>query len=245
MLGEIDRTLERWLRAALPLPSGAGELTFDQPERDWDARRTNPMINLYLYSLMRSPSRATAGGTRLVTLGDGRFARERLSTVVEARYLVSVWGGSAGVEHELLGRLISLLADSVEIPVEHLTDRLRIVTPHPTVSTDPDPLTSVTSLWSGLDVPPRPCVQLVVYSPMAEATVAPAAEPPSSVHLGFSRVNRTAAFAPRRRSFRVGPTSQVTRTASMSIEDSARAGAGERPAVIEIPAGDGPGGDGG
>lgn len=198
MIEQLDRSLERWLRAALPLPPGTGELQFDQPEGSWDARRPTPLVNLYLYSLRRSATRAAAGA-RTVVLDDGGLARERVIPVVEARYLLSVWGGSAGVEHELLGRVMHLLAQREAIPDEHLSDALRAVRPRPTVSIYPDTDTSITALWSGLDVPPRPSLQLAVYSPLGLSTPTAAAPAPSSVHLSFERATRPAAFLPRRR----------------------------------------------
>lgn len=242
MIEEIDRSLERWLRAALPLPPGNGDVHFDRPERDWDARRSVPLVNLYLYSLHRSRSRATSGGSTLVLGDHGGLVRERPVPIIEAHYLVTVWAGSAGVEHELLGRLVNLFVTSAGIPDEHLSDALRLVNPPPTLTVAPDETVSTTGLWSGLEVPPRPSVQLLVHSPMAGPSLVAAADPPASIHLGFTRVAEPAAFAPRRRVLaRVGAGRRAP--VRVTIEDSARGG--EDAAVLEFPVQDGSESDGG
>lgn len=198
MIDELDRSLERWFRAAVPLPPGDAEINFDQPEKAWDARRSTPMVNLYLYSLNKSQNRAVSG-SRVVELPGGGLGRQQYVPVVEARYLVSVWGGGPGVEHELLGRLAHLLSSGTAIPEAHQTDGLRAASPAPSISVEPDTVTSLTHLWSGLGVPPRPAIQLLVYSPMAAPTAVPVPDPPSTTSLDFTPSGGLAAYAPRRR----------------------------------------------
>ncbi len=225
MIDELDRSLERWLRAAVPLPNGVAEIGFDAPEKDWDARRSTPLVDLFLYSLVPSKERA-ATGSRLIER-DGGLAREKPVPVVDARYLISVWGGGSGVEHDLLGRVMNLLAASKEIPAEHLSESLRSVRPAPIVSLAPDEGTTTTQLWSSLSVPPRPAVQLLVQTPTGLPVAVVANDPPTSMSLSTWNTQETAARSRRRRSFgRTDPSSVggrvLTRRGSALIQDSGR-----------------------
>lgn len=226
MIDEIDRSLERWLRAEVPLPASTSEVRFDQPEKDWDARRSIPLVDLFLYSLTPSRNRASTG-SRVVPREGGGLARERVVPVVEARYLISVWGGGPGVEHELLGRIVNLLAPARAIPEEHLGDGLRLARPRPSLALSPDDTTSATQLWSALGIPPRAGVQLRVESPMGVPVALPAADPPSAMHLVSSQRDQPAAYARRRRVFAGGGASPAggrvpgARTAAV-IQDTAR-----------------------
>lgn len=225
MIEELDRSLERWLRAAVPLAQGAADVKFEQPEREWDARRSVPMVNLFLYGLLPASDRV-ATGSRVVARGEG-LAREAVVPVVEVRYLISVWGGGAGVEHDLLGRIMSLLAASKAIPEEHLSEPLRRAKPRPVLSLTPDDHTSNSQLWTALSVPPRPSMQLRVETPLALPVAVPANDPPRSLHLGTSDHRLPAARSMRRRQF--GRVDQslaggriVGRRGSALIEDSGR-----------------------
>lgn len=226
MIEEVDRSLERWLRAAVPLPSGTADVVFEQPERDWDARRSTPLVDLFLYSVTPSEKRA-ATGSRVVPRDGGGLGRERVTPVMQARYLISVWGGGSGVEHELLGRIVNLLARSRAIPHEHLGDGLRAAKPKPTVSLVPDPSTTLPQLWQALTIPPRAGVQLLVETPVGIPVVTPAADPPRFLQLDTGDRRRPAAYSQRRRVFgRVDPAAAggrvVGRRGSAVIEDTGR-----------------------
>jgi hypothetical protein len=240
MIEELDRSLERWLRAAVPLAQGTAEVRFDQPERDWDARRPIPLVDLFLYSLRPSTNRAATGSW--LVRQDGGLAREPVVPVFEARYFVSVWGGGPGVEHEL-GRIVNLLAPLRAIPEEHLGDGLRLARPRPAISLAPDDTTTSTQLWSALGIPPRAGVQLRVESPMGVPVALPAADPPRTMQLVTSDRRRPAAYSRRRRVF--GSTDPaaaggrvVSPRGSAIIEDSGRYGveaAPDDPIEIEPP----------
>jgi len=229
MIEELDRSLERWLRAGVPLPSGTAEVLFDAPERDWDARRSTPLVDLFLYSL--TPSRARAATGVRTFERDGRMYRERVNPVVEARYLISVWGGGPGVEHELLGRIVNLLASSKAIPVAHLGDGLREVKPLPTLSLAPDADTTTTQLWSALGIPPRAGIQLLVETPLGLPGVTPAADPPKVLQFTATHRRPPAALARRRRAFgrvdeSAGGGRVVTRRGAAVIQDTGRTAPG-------------------
>lgn len=225
MIEEVDRSLERWLRAAIPLPQGAGEVSFDQPERDWDARRSVPLVDLFLYALAPAAGRA-ATGSKVVARGEG-LGREHAVPVVEARYLISVWGGGPGVEHDLLARIMSLLAAHKAIPAEHLGESLRRTKPSHTLSINPDETTTSAQLWTALSVPPRPSVQVRIETPLALPVAVPANDPPRSFELTVTGARPPAARSRRRRQFGRADASLaggrvVGRRGSALIEDSGR-----------------------
>lgn len=225
MIDELDRSLEAWLRAAVPLPPGVAEIGFDPPERDWEARRSTPLLDLFLYSLSPSQDRA-ATGSRVIE-HNGGLARERVVPVVEARYLISVWGGGSGVEHDLLGRVMNLLAASRSIPPEYLGDGLRAARPSPSLSLAPDEATSATQLWAALSVPPRPAVQLRIQTPTGLPVPVMANDPPTSMQLFTTDQRQPAAHSRRRRRFgRTDPSAAggrvVGRRGSAIIQDSGR-----------------------
>ncbi len=241
MINELDRCLERWLRAAVPLPSSVAEIGFDAPERDWESRRSTPLVDLFLYSLTPSKDRA-ARGSRVIQ-HEGGLARVQQSPMVEARYLISVWGGGPAVEHDLLGRIMNLLAASRAIPSEHLSDGMRALRPAPTLFLAPDQTTSATDLWAGLSVPPRPAVQLLVQIPSSAPVAIPANDPPTSLSLTTTDKSLPAARSRRRRRFGQTDASAVGGRAisprgSAIIQDSGRYSVeadADEPITIEPP----------
>lgn len=225
MIDELDRCLERWLRAAVPLPSAVAEIGFDAPERDWESRRSTPLVDLFLYALTPSKDRA-ARGSRVIA-HEGGLARVQQTPMIEARYLVSVWGGGPAVEHDLLGRIMNLLAASRAIPAEHLSDGMRALRPAPTVLLAPDQTTSATDLWAALSVPPRPAVQLLIQTPSGAPVPIQANDPPTSLRLTTTDTTLPAARSRRRRRFGQTDASAVggraiSRRGSAIIQDSGR-----------------------
>lgn len=224
MLDELDQSLERWLRADVPLPPGRVEVSFDQPKGDWDARRSQPLVNLFLYAVAPSVTRAVNRDTRLVRHDDGRMVRRQHMPVMKNSYLVSVWGGGADVEHEILGRVATTLGAASGVPIEHRGERLRVGMAQITLLADERP--DVPALWSALDVPARPALQLSVHTVLGTPVDHPTAPSPSSVRLRTESTARgTAAYSERRRVFaRVSNANQPPspRTASTRVQDSAR-----------------------
>jgi len=130
VLTRIDESLEAFLRAAAPLSAVDIDVSFETPSDDWAAKLTRPTVNLHLWDLRRSNSRAVTGVEDFQREGVGmrRLALPRL----EMHYFVSVWTTEHGDERALLAALLLPLLANREIPPAYLHESLAEV-PHPTL----------------------------------------------------------------------------------------------------------------
>ena len=110
MLEQIDESLEAFFRATVPLSATDVDVSFDAPDREWAAKLTRPTVNLFLWDIRRSATKARSG---LQTVErDGARAYEPPAPVLELRYVVTAWTSDHGDERALLAGLIrSLLAN--------------------------------------------------------------------------------------------------------------------------------------
>lgn len=108
----VDEALEKLLRETLPLPETVGDISFDAPTGNWSAQLARLTVNLFLYDVTTSaePSRAPIQRTGV----DGQIERRPPQPMVRLGYLVSAWAGSSRDEHQLLGDVMSRLA---QVPV--------------------------------------------------------------------------------------------------------------------------------
>ena len=118
-ISNVDSGLERLLRARLPLPEEVGDVAFDTPSSGWSAQLSRITVNFFLYDVQRStlPSRSA---TLRPEENGGSQLRRRPQPMVQLAYLVSAWAGNPRDEHQLLGRVVSLLAGTEVLPDEHL-----------------------------------------------------------------------------------------------------------------------------
>ncbi len=118
----VDASLERMLRAMLPLSVEQGDISFETPSASWSAQVNRLTVNLFLYGVNRSaqPHRAVAPRTG----ADGSQLTRHPLPMVQLSYLVSAWAGSDRDQHELLGDvLVRLIANQI-LPPEYLTAEL-------------------------------------------------------------------------------------------------------------------------
>lgn len=118
----VDESLERLVRAELPLPDDLGDVTFESPTSNWSAQLSRITVNFFLYEVGLS-DQPTRSAIRRVTDG-GVTERRAPQPMVRLNYLVSAWAGSPRDEHQLLGDLVSRFAALAVLPAQYVTARL-------------------------------------------------------------------------------------------------------------------------
>jgi len=122
VLEYIDESLERFLRAAVPLSAADVDVSFEAPDRTWSAKLNRPTINMFLWDIKRSTERARSGVEEYER--DGVRMRRMALPRVELRYLLSAWTNDHADERALLGGLLRAVLGSNEIPAEHVSPEL-------------------------------------------------------------------------------------------------------------------------
>ena len=120
----VDESLERLLRAELPLPPEIGDVSFDQPTGTWSAQLSRLTVNLFLYDVARSTQPSRSPIRRVVDAGNGGATGQRRVPLPMIRlgYLVSAWAGSPRDEHQLLGEVINRLSGLPGLPEKYLLE---------------------------------------------------------------------------------------------------------------------------
>jgi Pvc16 N-terminal domain len=151
MLHHLDDSLEAYLRALVPLPSGDVDVSFDTPDREWGSGVTRPTINLFLWDVRRSARRAVSGLEQVEV--EGRVHRRQPAPRVEFRYLVTAWASDNRDQHQLLGAVLRTIVARPEIAAEHLRGDLVDLDPLPVVelAASAPGGSSQGDLWSALD----------------------------------------------------------------------------------------------
>ncbi|GAB2460697.1 Pvc16 family protein [Jatrophihabitans fulvus] len=119
----VDDSLEHMLRAELPFPEEAGDVSFDVPSSAWAGSVTRPTVNLFLFDISRSsqPNRFT----RRASAEDGRTERRKPQPMIELNYMISAWVGNDPREsHQLLGEVLSRFAARDALPAEYVAPEL-------------------------------------------------------------------------------------------------------------------------
>lgn len=118
----VDSSLERLLRARLPLPTEIGDVVFDAPTDNWSATLSRITVNLFLYDVQHSslPSMSTQRGGQ-----EHPGMRRGPLPMVQLGYLVSAWAGSPRDEHQLLGDVVSILTGLDQVPAEFTDPELQ------------------------------------------------------------------------------------------------------------------------
>jgi len=114
----VDEGLERFLRAQVPLPEDAADVSFEIPSSNWAAALSRVTVNLFLFDVTRSSQPNRAAVRRVDESGKGE--RRAPQPMVELDYLVSAWAGNPRDEHQLLGSVLSRIAGLDTLPPEYL-----------------------------------------------------------------------------------------------------------------------------
>lgn len=114
-ISAVDTALEQFLRAQVPLPAEAGDVSFDAPTPDWAAGLSRPTVNAFLRRAERSSQLARAPQRRFDA--NGRPERRNVALqMIDLEFVVTVWAPDVAQEHDLLSRVVSLLATVPAVP---------------------------------------------------------------------------------------------------------------------------------
>ena len=141
----VEDGLESYLRAVLPLSREVGDVSFEAPDSTWSAQVNRITVNLFLYSVSRSPLPPRPAASR--PGADGRLEQRAPLPMVQLSYLVSAWAGSIRDEHQLLGDVLTRLVAQQVLPAEHLSTPLNS---NVQLTLATDELNRPRDLWSGL-----------------------------------------------------------------------------------------------
>ena len=127
MIHLVDQALEKFLRAAVPLPEAAIDLSFAAPDKAWGSGITRPSVNVYLWDIKRSAPRSQAGQIEMTD--DGQVFRRPPNPVVNLTYFVTAWASELRDEHQLLGSVLRAILGHGELPPEHIPDEFEQKSP--------------------------------------------------------------------------------------------------------------------
>ncbi|WP_063835443.1 DUF4255 domain-containing protein [Streptomyces sp. NRRL S-118] len=174
MLDLLDRALESFLRAEVPLGRDIA-IAFDAPDRDWAARTSGrPTVNLYLWDVRRNLEQRE-GGMDMVVDAEGRKHRRRPLPRVDCRYLITAFTSDVRDEHSLLGRVLSALLLHGEIGAGHLPDGLSELRPLPSVQVAAGDGRDNSDFWSALGGQLKPGLDVLVTATVDAAVLVEAA----------------------------------------------------------------------
>lgn len=177
MIDDIDESLQRLLAGEALNGSGV-EVAFDAPTRDWAARRTGPMVDLYLYDVREDVARRQGGYERVRENGMVA-ARRPAPRCYRLSYLVTAWTQRTQDEHRVLSSLLSCFLRHEVLPADALSPPLaqQGVTIRLTVALPPPHDRSISDVWSALGGELKPSLDLVVVAPFDPERVQAAGPP--------------------------------------------------------------------
>jgi hypothetical protein len=176
----VDRAVEEFLRARVPLTARAVDVSFDPPDRTWGAGLTRPTVNVFLWDISRDPGHMKTGiQQRLNQAGD--IERRRANPVVDLGYLITAWATELRDEHQLLGSVLECVLSNPALPPEFLPERF--VSSRCGLSLAPHDRRLPGDFWSALDGRLKPGLQLQVALPVEVFAWQPTAARPGRIDL--------------------------------------------------------------
>jgi Pvc16 N-terminal domain len=114
VLALIDESLESFLRATVPLSAVDIDVSFEVPDEEWAAKLTRPTVNLHLWDVRRSTTRAVTGTEEIER--NGVAMRRLMLPRIEMRYFVTVWTSEHDDERTLMSAILIAFLANAEMP---------------------------------------------------------------------------------------------------------------------------------
>jgi hypothetical protein len=194
VLPDADRSLANWLRRLLP--EGAG-IRFEAPDPQWATRLPEPcFVDVFLHGI-RQDNRGQESGWSDIRDAQGRVVGRRpAAQYYQLAYLATAWAGTGAAaervaaEHELLGVMLSGCAHHGVMPDDCLEGTLADSGLKTVLECSPaDSHTLAGTLWSGLGIAPRACLDLVLIAPTRPPVLADVAPPAREIVLNAAELS--------------------------------------------------------
>jgi hypothetical protein len=178
MIDAVDESL-RALVVRDALGSSGADISFDAPTREWAARRSSPVVDLYLYDIREDLERrdvaweAHRDEERRVTHRGPPPRRFALS------YLITAWTKRPEDEHRLLSSMLSCFLPLEALPEDVLQGDLASAR-YPLllrIAMPPKEERAISDLWTALGGELKPSLDLVVTVPFETGRTRPAGPP--------------------------------------------------------------------
>lgn len=180
MIQFVDRAIEEFLRARVPLAANAVDVSFHAPDKTWGAGLTRPTLNVFLWDVASAAGYSKTGLQQRVN-PTGNVERRPTNPVVDLGYLVTAWATEYRDEHELLGSVLQCVLANKALPEEFLPDRFAGL--RCGLSLAPGERRVPGEFWSALDGRLKPGLQLQVALPVEVFAWQSAAAPAEQVQL--------------------------------------------------------------
>lgn len=176
MISDADDALVSLVQAEA-LRGQPADVVLDAPTSTWAARRTGPVVDVFLYDLREEVDRRDA---------QSRTLRDESGRIVgytpgprwyRLSYLVTAWTQRPEDEHTLLGLVLANLVRFDAIPAEHLSGALEDAHVPMTVGLPPSGDRSAPDLWNALGGELKPALDVVLVAPLTVATTHVAGPP--------------------------------------------------------------------
>jgi len=191
-----DRSLANWLSRSLP--PGVG-LRFEAPAAQWLTKPPEPLfVNAFLHHIAQDTRGRTSGWSELRDSGGKVVGRQPAAQYFRLTYLVTAWAsGQAGAdahaervlaEHELLGFVLDACAHHGVLPDDCVEGALAASGAKTVLECAPaDSQPAASTMWSGLGIPPRAHVELVLVAPARPPVLTDVAPPAREIVLNAAQ----------------------------------------------------------
>jgi hypothetical protein len=176
VISDVDASLSALLKAEA-LNGTETEVVFDAPTTEWSARRSGPVVDVFLYDIREDPARRdiAAQPQRDMT---GRITGRRPGVRhFRLSYLLTAWTKRPEDEHRLLGQLLEALLQFDRIPADYLRGRFADQTIVLSMAQPAAPDRSLADIWNALGGEMKASIDLVAIAPVRPGRSYPAGPP--------------------------------------------------------------------
>ncbi|CAB4700418.1 unannotated protein [freshwater metagenome] len=126
MLSDLDAALKNYLQNET-IPGQSVQVALDPPTKDWAARRTGAVLNLFLADIREDVDRRDVN-LREITNDQGVVvARQQANRFYLVTYLLTAWTSTPEDDHRLLGLALVAMLRQDYLPFEYVTGDLSVL----------------------------------------------------------------------------------------------------------------------